>query len=145
VAITESLDPGDVLTGLLVAVVIALLVRPSRTTLNLRRLPARTLALLLYILRLVIEIIQNGLFVASVVLRPKMNIRSAIIAVPSESHDDLGTAISAHGITVTPGELVVEVGLDRVMYVHCLDLRGDPAELHEAQKKRMALINRIIR
>jgi multicomponent Na+:H+ antiporter subunit E len=142
-AITESLSPSNVVAGLVTGVLATLLLRPKWRPIRVRRLPGMAWALLSYLVLLMVEIIRNGLLVAKIVLRPSIRIRSGIVAVPSGSESEMGTAVSAHAITVSPGEMVVEIGLDQVMYVHGLDLPEDPEEMMKAERRRMALIRRI--
>jgi multicomponent Na+:H+ antiporter subunit E len=79
------------------------------------------LATVQYIFILLVDIMRNGLQVARIVLTPSLPIKPGIITIPSHCDTELGTALTAHAITVSPGELVVEVGEDGTMYTHCLD------------------------
>jgi multisubunit Na+/H+ antiporter MnhE subunit len=67
-------------------------------------------------------------------------ISAGIIRVPVQDSRNLISGMTAHGITITPGELVVHFGerdgLD-VVYVHCLDLEGSAASIDDAQTRRM--------
>ena len=53
------------------------------------------------------------------------------------------SAFSAHGITITPGELVIDFDGSRAMYVHCLDVEASAASAPGAQAKRLKLLRRI--
>lgn len=53
-------------------------------------------------------------------------------------------ALSAHGITVAPGELVVDFEDSHIMLVHCLDAEEAAKSIFEAQARRLRLFERIL-
>ncbi|MCC7452299.1 MAG: Na+/H+ antiporter subunit E [Anaerolineae bacterium] len=116
-----------------------------------RRLPDQAAAAVLYLLVLFRDIYLSSVDVAKRVVNPDMPLNPGIIAVSTqlESADETtaGTiaAVSAHGITITPGELVVDFDGTRVMYVHCLDVTASTQVAASNQAKRMALLRRIVR
>ena len=142
-AITANLEPSNLIVGLLIGVAITVIVRPVSQPLPLSRLPGAILNLARYTLWLSIDIIRNGIRVARIVLDPRLPIRPGIIAIPSGMKTELGVALSAHAITVTPGEQVVEIGDDGTMYTHCLDVVSSAAGAEEAQRKRRAMLESI--
>jgi multicomponent Na+:H+ antiporter subunit E len=91
------------------------------------------------------ELIVSGLQVAHIVLSPSLPIKPGIIAIPSGTDSDLATALSAHAITVTPGELVVEISDDGVMYTHVLDVTMSEAARLNAQEQRRNLLSKILK
>ena len=58
--------------------------------------------------------------------------------------NDVIAAFSAHGITITPGELVVDFDGARTMFVHCLDVEASAQSAPAAQAKRLQLLRRIL-
>jgi multicomponent Na+:H+ antiporter subunit E len=142
-ALTSNLELSNILLGLLVASVVAVLIGPQRHPYNLRRLPETLIATGQYVLILLVDIMKNGVQVARIVLTPSLPIKPGIIAIPSHCDTELGTALSAHAITVSPGELVVEVGEDGTMYTHCLDATDSEVKAAEAQKMRVNLLRKI--
>ncbi len=98
-----------------------------------------------YVAYVVVDVIKCGITVAKIVIDPKLPIRPGIIAVKSGLRSEIGTALSAHAITITPGEMVVEIGDDGTMYTHCLDAVGSAASADEAQRKRRAMLDKILR
>jgi multicomponent Na+:H+ antiporter subunit E len=141
--LTADLSISNLLVGALVAGFITSLVHPSRGGLNLKRVPSAALALAQYILILAVDIVKNGVQVARIVLTPNMPIQPGIIAIPSLCQTPMGTALSAHAITVSPGELVVEIGEDGIMYTHTLDATDSEVKAAEAQQMRVNLLQRI--
>ncbi len=142
-ALTANLELSNLIAGLLIGLAIAAIIRPVSQPLAIGRLPAALFNLLRYTIWLGIDIIRNGIRVARIVLDPKLPIRPGIIAVQAGMKSELGVALSAHAITVTPGEQVVEIGEDGTMYVHCLDVVNSAAGAEEAQRKRRAMLQSI--
>jgi len=133
---------SNVLVGLILSVGIVALFRPDVWPTNWRRLPGALLALLQYLLLLAIDLLRSGLQTARIVLSPTLPIKPGIIAIPSDCESELGQALSAHAITVTPGEMVVEMSGDGVMYTHCLDATHVDAII-AGQRKRRDLLQKI--
>jgi multicomponent Na+:H+ antiporter subunit E len=143
-ALTANLEVSNIMAGGLISLGVAALLRPAANPIGLRRLPGALLALIQYLALLLIELIVSGLQVARIVLSPSLPIKPGIVAIPSGTDSELATALSAHAISVTPGELVVEIGEDGVMYTHCLDA-SQPEEVRlAAQRQRRDLLRRII-
>jgi multicomponent Na+:H+ antiporter subunit E len=142
-ALTSNVELSNIIMGLLIASAVAFLIGPQRQTYELRRLPAALFAMGQYTLILMIDIIKNGIQVARILLTPSLPIQPGIISIPSHCDTEFGTALSAHAITVSPGELVVEVGEDGTMYTHCLDATNSEVKAAEAQKMRVNLLQKI--
>jgi multicomponent Na+:H+ antiporter subunit E len=108
-----------------------------------RRLPSAIVALIKYVVILAYDLIMSGIQVARIVLNPALPIQQGIVAIPSECESELGSALSAHAITLTPGELVIETDEQGVMYTHCLDATKSEQYVAEAQKMRRDLLEKI--
>lgn len=141
--LTANLEPANLAVGLLLGTGIALLEYPRRGGLEVRRLPGAIWSLPVHLVRLAVDIIRSGLIVARIVLDPKLPIRPGIVAIPS-GMGRWGTALSAHAITITPGEMVLEISEDGVMYTHCLDAVSSGATAEEEQARRRALLEKIV-
>lgn len=142
-ALTANAQPANLVVGALIGLGAAALVRPTAERMNPRRLPGALWALARYLVILAVDIFQCGIDVARIVLDPRLPIRPGIVAIPSQMHSELGTALSAHAITITPGEMVIEIGPDGVMYTHCLDAAKSAAAAAAGQARRKALLERI--
>ena len=59
---------------------------------------------------------------ARIILHPKLPIQSGIVGIRAASESELGRALSAHAISLPPGELFVEMGEDGTLYIHSLDV-----------------------
>jgi multicomponent Na+:H+ antiporter subunit E len=144
-ALTANLEPGNVVLGLLVATGLTLLMRPPRGTFELKRLPGAVLALGRYLSVVILAAIKSGLVAARLVLNPALPVKPGIIAIPSDCDSELATALSAHAITLAPGEMVVEIGKDGTMYAHALDATRAADYVEEAQALRRELLRKIFR
>lgn len=116
------------------------------------RVPDQILAFVIYIVRLSIDVILSGLDVAWRVLqlRGELPIDPDIqrITTQDDTNDVFISALSAHSITITPGELVIDFEEEdgkTVMLVHTLDKNDSNIEkLQHEQAKRLHLIRRIL-
>jgi multisubunit Na+/H+ antiporter MnhE subunit len=142
-ALTSNLEPSNLVVGLLVAAGLTALLRPPRGASDLRRLPAALLALGRYLLVVVVDAIKSGLMAARLVIDPALPVKPGIITIPSGCDSELATALSAHAITLAPGEMVVEIGEGGVMYTHALDATHAAEYVAEAQQLRRELLRKI--
>jgi multicomponent Na+:H+ antiporter subunit E len=61
--------------------------------------------------------------VLKLVLKPKLNIKPGIFALPTELKKDWEITVLANLITLTPGTLVVDVSFDnKTLYIHAMDI-----------------------
>jgi multicomponent Na+:H+ antiporter subunit E len=142
-ALTSNLELSNLVLGLLVAVGLTLLLRPPRGTFDLRRLPGALVALGRYLFVVFFDAIKSGLVAARLVLDPALPVKPGIIAIPSDCDSELATALSAHAITLAPGEMVVEIGKDGTMYAHALDATRAVEYVEAAQELRSTLLRKI--
>lgn len=122
-----------------------------QTVIHPARIPSQLIALVRYTLRLTLDVILSGIDVARRVLKPQMPIDPIIQRVPTQdpTNDAVISALSAHGITITPGELVIDFEQDEsgqtIMLVHALDSNLSTMEkLNRDQSNRLKLIKRIL-
>jgi multicomponent Na+:H+ antiporter subunit E len=142
-ALTANLELGNLALGLLVATGLTLLLRPPRGRVESRQLPRAVLALGRYLFVVFLDAIKSGLVAARLVLDPALPVKPGIIAIPSDCDSELATALSAHAITLAPGEMVVEIGKDGTMYAHALDATRAAEYVEEAQELRRELLRKI--
>ncbi len=141
--LTANLELSNIVVGLLVGTGVVLVLRPQPGPVNLRRMPTAAVALARYVLILAYDLLLSGIQVARIVLSPQMPLKPGITAIPSECETELGSALSAHAITLTPGEMVVEMDEQGVMYTHCLDATEAKDDVVRAQKMRRDLLDKI--
>ena len=143
-ALTANLQLSNILVGLLLSSLLLLLLRPATRVVNWRFLPSSTWAILRYLLLLVYDLIVSGIQVARIVLDPALPIQQGIIAIPTNCESETAQALSAHAITLTPGELVVEMSDEGVMYTHVLDAGHAQDDMAEAQQVREQMLQKIM-
>jgi len=125
VGLWGSLSVANVLGGLAVALVLVAL-------LPLPEVPGRAvvapLALLRFVAHFAVQLVTASLQVAVLTLRPRLALRSAVVAVPVRGASDGLLTLLANAISLTPGTITVEV--DRAtstLFVHALDVGDGPA------------------
>lgn len=134
----------NLVVGVLVALgVSALLPVRKEAEFDWKQSPAFMWALVRYVFVVLWDILQGGIATARIVLNRKMPLKTGIIAIPSGSKTELGTALSAHAITLSPGELVVEMDDEGMMYTHCLDVDKSEVYVAEAQSLRRTLLSKM--
>lgn len=141
--LSSNFEFSNIVLGLLIVTGITKLVRPRRRHTDWRRLPSAAVALVRYAVTLAYDLIASGVQVARIVLDPALPIKPGIVAIPSECESELGAALSAHAITLTPGEMVVEMDEAGVMYTNCLNVTDAEHYAVKAQKMRRDLLHKI--
>lgn len=143
-ALTGNVQPANLVVGTLVAVGISLL-RPKMNLplMSLKRIPQFLWAGIRYLFVVAWDVIRGGISTARIVLDPNLPLNPGIIAIPSGTQSELGTALSAHSITLSPGEMVVAIDDEGVMYTHCLNVDDSERIVAEAQKLRKNLLSRM--
>lgn len=144
--VTSNVTPGSFLVGYLLSFAILLLMKVEKVEIKYRRLPDQIIAFFVYVATLFRDIWNSSVDVAKRVLNPNLPMNPGIITVATQDADesDFTAAFSAHGITITPGELVVDFDDSHTMYVHCLDVEMSSQNADGAQTKRLALLRRIM-
>ncbi len=140
-ALTGNLTPAILLIGALVALGISALLPVGKgSPFDWKRLPTFLWALIRYLFVVGADILEGGLATARLVLDPKLPVNPGIIAIPSGSRSELGAALSAHAISLSPGELVTEMDDEGNLYVHCLDVDKSAQYAEKAQSLRRTLL-----
>jgi multicomponent Na+:H+ antiporter subunit E len=142
-ALTANLQPSNTLLGFLLAAAIIFLLRPAGHASSWRLTPESILALIRYVLILIYDLIISGVQTARIVLDPRLPIREGVIAIPTNCDTEAAQALSAHAISVTPGEIVVEMGEEGTMHTHVLDVERAAGAVIRAQMEREQLLSKI--
>ena len=147
---TAQPTPGNFLLGYVFSVIVLMATGLRGESFNLRNAPRQLYNLLAYTIFLAYEVLVAGIQVAQFILRPSLPIDPGMSSISTQdpASDALISAISAHGITITPGELVVdfeETGHDEVrMIVHSLNIAKSAQTLDSAQAVRLKRIKGIL-
>ena len=124
VGLWGSATPANILGGLALGVGLVVL-------LPLTSLPpqgsVRPLALLHFVGFFAVDLVRANLRVVGQVLRPRLRLRQAVVAVPVPGASDRLLTLLANAISLTPGTLTLEVDRPRsTLYVHVLDVGDGP-------------------
>lgn len=127
-----SLTAANVLGGLAVALLVVAL-------LPLTEVPDRAVvspvALARFTGRFAADLLTSSLQVSRLVLRPRLDLRSAVLAVPVRGASDALLTLLADAISLTPGTLTLEVDRSRsTLYVHVLDVGADPGAVERVRE-----------
>lgn len=143
-ALTGNLQLSNIITGLIISALIVWLLGIESKPLSWRAFFPALWALVKYVTVLMVDLVSSGIQVARIVLSPRLPIAPGNIAIPTRCSTELSQALSAHAITLTPGEMVVEMGKQGVMYTHALDATHADEYVVEAQEKREQMLIKII-
>lgn len=147
---TAQPTPGNFLLGYVFSISVLVATGLRGASVQLRNAPRQLYNLVAYTLYLATEVLSAGVKVSWVILTPSLPINPDMSSVNTQdrSENELISAISAHGITITPGELVVdfeesdEGGVS--MIVHSLNIGSSGQSLDDDQRKRLARIKGIL-
>lgn len=142
-ALTANLQPSNLVLGLLLAAGILFLLRPESRDQSWRFSLSGIMAMLRYILVLIYDLIVSGIEVARLVLNPDLPLQQGTIAIPTTCATEASQALSAHAITLTPGELVIEMDEAGTMYTHVLDTSHAEEDAIKAQEMREQMLGKI--
>lgn len=123
IILTQSFNPQELFTGLLVSSLIAL-ISPSiagkrvRNWFNIKRY----YFLVFYLFYFIWQMIKSNLDVAKRVINPKLPINPGIVKVKTKLKSRSGKLALANSITLTPGTLTVDV-VDQYLYIHWIDVK----------------------
>lgn len=141
---------GNIVLGYIFSVVVLFAINMQGDSFNLKNIPLQIANLVIYIFLLAYEVLKAGVEVARITLSPTMPIQpgTARIHTQDDTENPVVSAISAHGITITPGELVIdfeETSDDGVwMIVHSLNIEKSKSKLDNDQTTRLKRIKGIL-
>lgn len=130
--------------GALLAIGVSLLLPARSQPFNWSRFFPFLLGVARYALLVIVDMFKSAFQVARIVLDPKLPINPGIIAIDSGCNSNLGTALSAHAITLTPGEMVVAMDEQGILYTHALDINRSAEYSEQAQILRRDLLSQIV-
>ncbi len=128
--LTWSLDPEELIAGVVVAFLVTLLFWDVFLEKKERAIfhPRRFLWFLLYLPVFFYYVIKANLDVAYRVLHPETPINPGIVKVKTSLKTETGKTFLANSITLTPGTLTVDIVGDN-LYVHWINIStADPEE-----------------
>lgn len=134
--LTNTLQPQELVAGLLISAAIAWLALPARPADPAAR-PWRLLGLLAYVPIFLKNLVLSNLDVAVRVLNPRLPINPGIVRVRTDLTAPHQRLLLANSITLTPGTVTLEMDGPN-LYIHWLDVRdADPSPAGAAIKDEM--------
>jgi multicomponent Na+:H+ antiporter subunit E len=97
----------------------------------------RLIQLSLYQIWLMGQILKANLAVIVKILGPRSAIDPAVLRVRTEAQTDLGKALFANSITLTPGTVTVDINSDKLV-VHALVRETSPAHAFASMDRKAA-------
>jgi multicomponent Na+:H+ antiporter subunit E len=144
--LTSNVSFSSFGVGYVISLAVMLLVHSERKQFQWRHLPNQVWAFVVYTVTLGRDIVLSSVDVSRRVLQRDMPLSPGIIAVATQDadEDEVIAAFSAHGITLTPGELVLDFDGSHTLYVHCIDVDASTQNAPPAQTKRLRLLKQIL-
>ena len=128
-AVTGSFSEINLTFGFLLAFGALYLIREQVGTAAYYQRIGKSVGLAITFVR---ELILSAWRVATIVLRPKIELEPGIIAFPLTVDTDFEITMLANLITLTPGTLSVDVSEDRkILYIHCIDVPDPQATIDD--------------
>ncbi|WP_186390008.1 MULTISPECIES: Na+/H+ antiporter subunit E [unclassified Stappia] len=128
-AVTGSFAEVNLLFGFLLGTMALYLIREQAGS---DRYLRRFWLIFVLAMTFVYELVLSAVRVASIVLRPKIELKPGIIAYPLTVDRDFEITMLANLITLTPGTLSVDVSDDRsTLYIHCIDVPDKQATIDD--------------
>lgn len=131
-ALNNGVSGGSVVMGLLLAWLLPLFTRnfwPDNPSVH------RPLRFMLYVVRVIWDIIVASFNVALIVLNPKRRPKPAFVSFPLELKHPLAISTLAGTISLTPGTVSADISDDQtLLLIHALDV-DDEMELIETIKR----------
>ena len=126
--LTSSLDPQELITGGMLAIVIPFLTPYPLSNMGLKWLsPKRILGVVIYSLVFLKALFIANIDVAKRVLSPGLNINPGIVKIKTGLQSDVGKMLLANSITLTPGTLTVDID-GEYLYIHWIDVETKDIE-----------------
>jgi multicomponent Na+:H+ antiporter subunit E len=116
--LSGSLAIESVVVGVIIAGFVALILSTNLSYLSgYRFTPASFVATLAFVTYFLKELIKANILMASLVLKPSLPVRPAIVRVRTGLKNPVARLLLANSITLTPGTLSVEMK-DEWLYIH---------------------------
>jgi multicomponent Na+:H+ antiporter subunit E len=141
--VTANFSIRNLIFSLLIGGIVAAIFRPDQRLFTPRQMPSALWALFRYSLILIVDLLKSGIQVARIVLDPNLPIKPGIISISADCDTELANALSAHAITLTPGEIVIEMDECGTMFTHVLNVDGADEYAAQAQSLRRDLLRKI--
>ncbi len=142
-ALSTSVTLYNCIWGIVLTAIILRLIPSKRRPVKVSHLPRAFLAMLIYMVILIWNVLVGGFQVARLALDPRMPLKPGVVAVKPDCDHELGQALSAHAISLSPGELLIGTDESGMMYIHSLEIDQTEKVAQKEQKYRRYLLDLI--
>lgn len=142
-ALSANWQVTNIILGFFLAAGILVLLRPSKRPVKWRRLPADLMRVVVFIVVLLYRMFKSGIEMALIILHPKLPIKNGIVGIRAASKSELGRALSAHAVSLPPGELFIEMDEDGTMYIHSLNVDQTVRQARASQEWQGNVLQKI--
>lgn len=137
----NSVAPGHMVLGITLAIVISVLTAPFSPTRTSIRSP---LMVLVFLGRLLADILIANLNVARLVLSPTPTLRPGFMVLPLALKNEFAIAVLANTISLTPGTVSADLSTDHSrLLIHCLDVEDEATLIRHIKNRYEALLRKI--
>ncbi|MFT6907275.1 MAG: multicomponent K+:H+ antiporter subunit E [Oleiphilaceae bacterium] len=137
----NEITPGHIVLGAILAIGITWFIHPLSDPHPAIKKP---FILLLYIGRVLKDIVVSNFIVAKQVLSPNRLLKPAFIALPLDLEEPFPLAVLASTISLTPGTVSADFSDDmKVLYIHVLNLKDEKALIAEIKARYEAPLKEI--
>ncbi len=146
VLITGRVSPGSFLVGFVIGLAMMLALRRLGVRLGKGLTLDQIAAVLQYTTLLAWNALVSSFQVTRLVLSRRLDLHTGIVALRTgdTSERQKLAALSAHGINMTPGQLVIDFDDRGTLFVHCIDLEASQRTLEAQQDRRVRLLRRMV-
>ncbi|MBN2526990.1 MAG: Na+/H+ antiporter subunit E [Deltaproteobacteria bacterium] len=121
--LTLQVDPYNMAIGGVVALLLGGIFGAKSSWRDLKLTPRSILAVAIWVVVLMIEIVRSTIDVMLRVIAPRVRINPAIVEVKTRLKTKTGRLALASSITLTPGTLTADIQDDR-LYIHWIDAQS---------------------
>jgi multicomponent K+:H+ antiporter subunit E len=137
----NSIAPGHIVLGIILAIVISWLTAPFSPTRTSIRHP---LTILVFLGRLLSDILVANLNVARLVLSPTPTLRPGFVVLPLTLKNEFAIAVLANTISLTPGTVSANLSTDLSrLLIHCLDVEDETVLVEHIKNRYEAPLKKV--
>ena len=132
-AFTTSLEPAELITGLIVSLIIAVFSSEFFSCCGLKILFSSSIIYVVqYFFVFIWALVKSNFSMAKRVISPSLPINPGIVEFKTNLKNETAKLILANSITLTPGTLTVDL-IDDNFYIHWIDVEAHtPEEAYKA-------------
>lgn len=128
-AFTTSLEPAELITGVIISLILALFTDRIFSCCGLKVLmPHKIIYFIQYFFVFMIALFKSNFDIAKRVLTPSLPINPGIVKFNTKLTNSFARLVLANSITLTPGTLTIDV-IKNTFYIHWIDVKSDDSEV----------------